>query len=309
MIRALQLRGWAAYRLGDAQAVLALADESLGLCARFGDRRGLPTSYKLMGVAHLQLGHFRQADQFFKKGKRLYVELGDRRNTAAMFSNLGESARLRGDAPAAVRLYQRALAIAHEIGHRESETIYLTNLSGARLALGQFARVEADLGFAISLTADPNSCALSEAYTFLSAALLGQSKLREALEAAQRALRLAGESENELYIGGAWEILGRVTSAVKQERQPPPSLQSAVSSLSLPEPAVCFANSLQVFRKINAEGEVARALRTWAEFDLVQQRPSEARARLEEALQIFERLNATSEVRKSEALLRSCGQV
>jgi tetratricopeptide (TPR) repeat protein len=314
-IRALHLKGWASYRLCDAASVLALADESLELCSAFGDRRGMATSYKLKGVAHLQLGHFQKADHFFRKGRKLYIEFGDRRNTAAMWSNLGESARLRGDCQAAVRLYESALAIARQIGHRESETIYLTNLCGARLGLGQFAKVEDDLRLAISLTSDPNSCSLAETYTFLSEAFLGQGKLAEAGAAAERALNLARESENELYIGGAWSLLGRVASALRnQPRQAgtkplevtrPGALLpgNEAGGMALPDPASCFAKSLEIFRKIQAKGEVARTLRAWAECDLLDRRPAEAKAGLLEALHIFERLNAVPEVERTQALL------
>jgi len=315
-VRALHLKGWACYRLCDAPSVLALANESLKLCSRFGDRRGMATSYKLKGVAHLQLGHFQKADSYFKKGKQHYLKFSDRRNIAAMWSNLGESARLRGDFQAAVRLYEKALAMARQIGHRGSESIYLTNLSGARLGLGQFAQAEADLGSAIRLHTDPNSCSLSETYAFLSEALLGQGKLQEALTAVQRALALARESENELYLGGAWSILGRVAAAFENRARLAPAATVPANGVEVPkpvaapadgcppEPAVCFANSLEVFRRINARSEEARVLRCCAEYQKDQGRLPEAEAALKHALNLFEQLGAVTEIKRTRDLLR-----
>src|SRR4029450_13780046 len=67
-IRALHLKGWGLCRLGEAHTVLALGDETLQLCTELGNRPGLATSFKLHGVAHLQLGNFREAEKFFQQG-------------------------------------------------------------------------------------------------------------------------------------------------------------------------------------------------------------------------------------------------
>jgi class 3 adenylate cyclase/tetratricopeptide (TPR) repeat protein len=216
-IRALLLKGWAHYRLADASAVLALADRTHQLCVEFGNRLGLATSYKLRGVAHLQLGHFGEADRYFEQGLVLYRELGDRRNTAAMWSNLGESARFRGDYARAEQLYQKALEGVREIGHRDSEAIYLTNLSGAQLGLGKFSQAEAELRQAIDVTRGNNFCALSETYSNLSDACIGQNKIEDALAAATRALALARESENDLDLGTSLRALGRALSLADSE--------------------------------------------------------------------------------------------
>jgi tetratricopeptide (TPR) repeat protein len=303
LIHALHLKSWAYYRIGDAPAVLRWADEALRLCEEFHHRQGFPTTYKLHGVAHLQLGEFARADECFEKGRDLYGELGDRRNTAAMWSNLGESARLRGDCTAAVTLYQRALDISRDIGHRSSETIYLANLSGARLGLGQYELAEADVRASIALNPDPNSTALTESYSFLSEACLGQGKLHEALEAAQRSLDLARNSENDLYFGGSWLTLGRVVWALAK-------IQGSVSPAAfqtLPSAEKCFTESLKIFEKMNASGEQARVLRTWAEYELSQNRVEAARSRLEQAQAMFQSLGAHGEVTRIRELLSRCG--
>ena len=301
-IKALHLKGWALYRLGDAPAVLALGEQTLKLCTEFGDRRGMATSFKLHGVAHLQLGHYPEADRYFEQGLALCLEFGDRRNAGAMWSNLGESARLRGDYQAAAELYKKALAIARQIGHRESEIIYLNNLCGARLGLRQLEQAEADLRQVITLSGTPKSCTLSETYSFLTEACLGQGKLAEALEAAQQALALAQQSENHLDLGGAWRALGRVAARMKN---PDADAQagSAASSAPIAEPGACFSESLRVFKQMNAAGEQARTLRAWAEFELQQGRTADGRKKSEQARGIFLHLGMRSEVERTDALL------
>lgn len=306
LVRSLLLKGWAFYRLSDAPAVLALAEQTSQLCVEFQDRRGLATSLKLHGVAHLQLGHFSEADDFFARGLALYQELGDERNTAAMFNNLGESARARGDFAAAAKLYEQALALARQIGNRDSELIYLSNLCGARLGLSQFKEVEADLRQAIAMTSAGNSCALADTYTLLSEACLAQAKTQEALTAGLKGLTLARESENDLFLGNAWRALGLVAAATDTViRADTHSLVSVTTAGNGELSAqICFNESLRVFRRINAEGEQARTLRAWGELELRQQRLEEARKKFGEARSIFLRLGAGSEVARTDALAR-----
>jgi class 3 adenylate cyclase/tetratricopeptide (TPR) repeat protein len=304
-IRALHFKGWAWYRLTELDAVLALADETLELCTASGDRQSLATSFKLRGVVHLQRGDCREADRYFEQGLVLCRELGDRRNAAAMWNNLGESARLRGDFSTAVEFYQKALAISRQIGSRESELIYLTNLNGARLGLPEFAEAEAGLRELIPLAIARKSSVLSEAFSFLSEACLGQDKLADALQAAQRSLALAKESGNELDLAIAWRVLGR--AAAKMNNRSEVAGDKTLEGLAATNPSACFTHSLRLFKKMKAKAEQARTLRACAEFETHEGQTTKARRSAETARRIFARLNMGSEVERTDALLRECG--
>jgi predicted ATPase len=294
LARAAHLKGWAYYRLGDAAAVLSLADLTLKLAEQSNDLFSKAGSYKLFGVAHLQLGHYQDADGYFLKGLDMCEELGDRRNAGAMFSNLGESARLRGDYRAAVELYERALAVAKEIGDRPSEAIYLNNLCGARLGLRQFQEAEDGLRQVIALTDMPRSCSLAETYSFLARACLGQGKDAEALEAAQRAIAIAKESENHLDLGGGWRVLGQVAAMLKNRATFEAEGRAAPeTNTRLPEaadPAACFEESLRIFDKMEADGERAATLLTWAEFDEAEGRLQQSREKSQKASEILKHM-------------------
>jgi tetratricopeptide (TPR) repeat protein len=298
-IRALYFKGWALYRLGAAPAVLELAEETLKLSKEYGDRRGIVTSYKLFGVAHLHLGHFQEADHYFHEGLALCREISDRRNAGAMWSNLGESARLQGDYRAAAEHYQKAIALVREIGNRDSETIYLNNLSGALIGMHKFAQAEKILRKLISQTIVPNWCTLSESYRFLSEACLGQGNLVEAVDAAQRALSLGQKSQSGLDVGAAWRALGRVAAKIKKQN-PQSNSGEAAPATTLPDPETCFSESMRVFEQMNAEAERARTLRVWGKFDLEQGRTKEGRERLEASRSIFNRLEMTLVVERTD---------
>jgi class 3 adenylate cyclase/tetratricopeptide (TPR) repeat protein len=294
LIRALHLQGWAYYRLGDSKRVLELAERTLELCTQFADSRGIVTSLKLHGVGRMQLGEFTAADDYFARGLVLCQELGDRRNASAMWNNRGEIARFRGDFDAAEQLYQQALLLAREIGHRESEILYLSNLANARLGRREFAEAEQAARMVLQLAGAPRSCVLSETHSVLSEACLKQGKIEEALQAARHALELATTSECNLDLGGAWRALAGVAAAMAGG-----SVPKSVD----PDPRVCFANSLNIFKRMEAECEAARTLRAWAEFELSLGLTQDARQRLAEARAIFERLGATPEVVRTDALV------
>ena len=302
-IRSLHIKGWAWYRLGNAAAVLTIGNQTLKLCAAAGDRNGTAVSYKLLGVAQLQLGLYAEADSYFQQGLVLFVALGDRRNVAAMWSNRGEIARARGDYVTAADLYEKALTIAREIGHRESELVYLSNLGAVRVGLGKFAEAERDLQEVMGKTTGPNSCMLAEVLSFLSEACLGQGKLAEAVAAAHRAVVLAKESENLLFLGGAWRALGLCgTHALSGDDH----LKDAKGEKLMPNPSPseCFSESLRVFQQIKAEGERARTLRAWGNYELTNGSVASGLQKLQEALDMFSRLDARFEVLEIENLLR-----
>ena len=211
---ALNRQGSVLYRLGDVSGAMAMGEKALALSTQLGPpgRRERAGGLRALGVANLMLGTFEKAYSYLEQARELYQELGDRRGVSNMLSTMGETARQRGDYPAAVKLYQEALAIARDIGERTGEIICLNNLGGVRLGLGDHDAAIADLRQVIRMAGPSGYQVLSETYSFLAVACLGQGKVEEALEAAQRALTLGQRTENHELIAEAWRTLGLVAS-------------------------------------------------------------------------------------------------
>src|SRR5204863_10184745 len=112
--------------------------------------------------------------------------------------------------------------------------------SAARLGLRKYEQVEKELHEALALVVDSNFCALSETYTCLSVACLGQGKLKEALDAVYRAVDLARETGSDLDLGTAWRTLGQVLAAWDYGRFGSPKDNE---SHPAPEPHACFLES------------------------------------------------------------------
>jgi tetratricopeptide (TPR) repeat protein len=243
-------------------------------------------------MAYDTLGQFEQAEEFKALSLALYRELGDRHYVGNLLNSLGETARLSGDYRKASERYGEALQIAREIGNRNGEILYLANLGGARVGLGEFAEAEAELRQTIGLATAAGYVGVSENYRFLAEALLGQGRFEEAREAALRALELGHEMENQEHVAEAWRVLGLVASRTRSEVEVGGRPRDAAS---------CFAESLSVFGRINMEAARARTLRDWAHHELHGGDPARGRQLWDEARDTFHSLRMTLELERMAA--------
>src|SRR5947209_20613157 len=114
---------------------------------------------------------------------------------------------------------------------------------------------------------------------------------------------MARESESDLDIGTSLRVLGHALSLTNTVMGA--SAKVADTEIAEPgNPEQCFAESLAVFRKIQAEVEQARTLRAWAQHDLRQGWTAESQVRLAEASVIFEKVGALAEAAETENLLQ-----
>jgi tetratricopeptide (TPR) repeat protein len=210
-------------------------------------------------MAYHTLGQFEQAEQFKSLSLSLYRELGDRRYVGNLLNSLGETARLLGDYGKACERYGEALQIAREIGNRNGEILYLSNLGGARVGLGEYEEAEAELRLTIEMATAAGYVGVSENYRFLAEALLGRGRVEEASEAAVRALELGHEIENQEHVAEAWRVLGLLASRGCAGVEVAGQTRDAAS---------CFSESLSIFARIQMEAERARTLRDWARHEL-----------------------------------------
>jgi tetratricopeptide (TPR) repeat protein len=292
--RALSIQSQASSRLGDTPAALRLADRALALTNDLDEigRRVRADSLKALGMAYHTVGRFEQAEDFKGQSLATYREIGDLLKVGNLINSLGETARLRGDYRTAFARYQEALAIAREIGNRNGEILYLSNLGGTRVGLGEYAEAETDLRQSIEMATVAGYIGLSENYRFLAEALLEQGRVDEAREAALRALELGSEIENHEHIAEAWRVLGIVASRASAPIEVEGEARDA---------ATCFGESLAIFTRIQMEAERARTLRDRARHEFAHGDGPHGLKLWNEALEIFTRLQMTPEVERMTA--------
>lgn len=315
--KALVVSGWMQYKTGDLAAAESVAEEALELSHALDARAEIAQSLNLMGVVNDAQGNFAKAITYFQKALDLYKNMDNRNQVGYMLNNLGESARQRGDYQKAVRYYQDALSIAKEIGDRDGEITFLSNLGAAKVGLGEYAAAETDLRQVIETLEATGWGGLGETYYYLALANLKQSKINEALAAAEKALALGQEREQLPFIGAAWRVLGMISAQSGQpitlgERRYTGRLMGGDTGKLLRSrysgefrhysAEECFKNSLDIFTELGINRERASTLREWAKHEMQQQRRDTAGEYWRQARQIFEELGMEKEIERMEEL-------
>jgi tetratricopeptide (TPR) repeat protein len=291
------MQGRSMFVLGNMEAVQAFSEQMLALTTEIGDMRGIVRSLNLLGMAHNTLGHYQQAEECIERATMLCQKMGDRSQIENLRNSLGVIAMARGDYRAAFVCFQSALTIAREIGDREGELFFLSNLGEARLKLGEYQAAEADLRQVIQAAEIAGSGGISDTYSFLAEACLGQGKTEEALAAAQRALALGRSEGYPAFLAAAWRVLGRVVAQLSR----PAGIEDADGEQRAYDAPACFTESLRICDETGMRGERARTLRAWAQFEIARGDPAHGAAIWEEARAIFAELGADLEVERMSA--------
>ena len=296
-IKAVWMKAWGAYRLGEMEDALSRARRVSELSHQLQDKGQMAHSLNLLGVLESVSGRFEEASGYFEQALEIFNSLGNRRRAMPLMNNLGVILEARGDYLEAQDRYQDALNMAREIGNRDGEMVYMSNLGGVRVRMGEYQSAESDLRQVIDMAGSRGVDVLSSTYSFLSEALLGQEKTAEALDAAQQALTLGQEMESQEDMGLAWRSLGRVAAASGKPISIQTSGKDADRTFTVED---CFAESERIFIEIEREDERARTLREWARFELEQGDQTKGLKLWEEARAIFLELEALPEVEQME---------
>ncbi|PWH11772.1 MAG: hypothetical protein DDG60_16480 [Anaerolineae bacterium] len=295
LIRAVYGKGWALYRLGDANSAIHLGELALRMARQLEDKihsqREMAQACQLLGAAYELHGELEKSAQYEQRALDLYRLLRDRRGEAAMLNNQGVGAFVRGDYQTALSRYEEALKLAHEIGSQDRLTVFLSNRGGAYVALGQFQMAEADLRQVIERVGKDTTHYLPLTYVFLAEALLGQGKCAEACESAQMGLRLAQESAQPDVVSSAYRVLGNCSAQRMAQ-------EGCLAGCCSPED--CYRESIRIAEGINAQADKARALRDWAIFEEACGNHAHAERLRTEAQVLFKKLGMTLEAQRLE---------
>ena len=282
----------ALYALGEFNDVVAIGKDVMGRARNF-DRRGsrvLANSYHILAAANMSLGQFDDARVFEEKEIELSRSIGDLRTVANGLNSLGEQMRLRGEPKQAIEYFEQALAAASEIGERSSVVMVTSNMSGAKVLLGDFREAEKTARKVFSLVGDAGHFILPETYRFLAESINGQGKPEEALKSARKSLDLSNIAENNENIGSAWRVIGNITSTLPE----PYAIEDQVFSSEK-----CFETALQIFETSGMKAEYARTLRDYA----LNSNTSKSLEKLSEAASIFEELKMETELKNTRAAI------
>ncbi len=294
--RALFVEAWSSIRLGAFEEGVEMATEMLAISREVGEQSQLAEALNLQGVISASTGSYDRAIADFSEAAVIYETAGNEEKLMPILNNLGVIAELRGDHEDAERSYSEALAMALETNDRDAELVYMSNLGGTLVALDRPVEAEAMLRRVVAMT--PEKSMLSEAYQFLTTALVAQGRFEEALQVGTISLDLAITSEAPDDIAGAWRVLGTLASATDLAVEVSDGPAAGVYQAN-----ELFGKSLEVSEEVESDADRAKALMAWAIHDHRNGNHAESAERWARAKELLEDLGATRTIRRTEAVL------
>jgi class 3 adenylate cyclase/tetratricopeptide (TPR) repeat protein len=286
-------KGAIAFYTGGGSA-LELVEKALDLSRKLGNQAQETRSLNLLAGVHFSAGRYEESEGFCKDALRLAKELGDRYLEMNLQNNLGQLAEARGDYITALQRYRAAVESSQELGIRDSEIHFLSNLGGIQNRIGEHKEAELNLRQAIQVANIGRSLFLGETYRHLGLALLGQKRTDEALEAAQKALKLALESGVQDQVSAAWRTLGRIAACTASSI----SVAELEGITAEKDAAACFQKSIEICDEYGMARERAKTLKAWAEVELECGDRTRGQSLWEQARGLFRSLGADYEVER-----------
>jgi tetratricopeptide (TPR) repeat protein len=282
-------------RYEEAEACFRTA---LELRPQEGDPRARALALHHLGAVRMGLGDFKEALALMRQALELRRAVGDRRGVASTLNNLAVIFHQRGELPEARTLFVEAATIAHELGDRSLRAVLLNNLGEIALMLGDLDAARQDLQQAEALSQE-----LGERHTRFDA-LLNLGKLAQrsgehdhAARYTEEALGCARELGSKEQEGVALRALGDVRAATlfvddfARQGQAEGSAQE------------CYQESIRLLAEVGNAAEHGRSLSAYGNWLLERGMVVQGRQQLEQAKDIFSRLEMKKSLQKTEQLI------
>jgi tetratricopeptide (TPR) repeat protein len=143
-----------AIKLGRYQEAQTFLQESLTLCVQLGDRWGIGTAYRYLGLAALAQNNIPEAQSLIRQSLELFTELGTRWDIVRSLVYLGEATTAAGDPFEARRIFLQALQMALEV---QAIPLALDALVGLAYLATQAGQAEQAVELSICVLCHPAS--------------------------------------------------------------------------------------------------------------------------------------------------------
>ncbi len=259
LTQALLGKGWILHRLNRSTEALPCAEQAWTRSETIHDPVLMVRSLLLLGGVHSTLGHTRRTVRAHEQALALCRELKNSECLGVVYNNLGVAAEDEGAYETAADYYRKAVDLARETEHYRGEILYLNNLGGVLVRLGEHQAAIRVLRDVIRRQKDSRWFAFAHTYCALAEALLAQGHPEEALQAARHAWTLATHTRQRLHLGATWRVLGMIAA----------QMAAPVEIQGQPMKAEdCFAASLRLLTEIGAEQERSLTLQAWAQYEV-----------------------------------------
>ncbi|WP_377252840.1 AfsR/SARP family transcriptional regulator [Phytohabitans kaempferiae] len=115
--------GWYHTVLGDHEQAIVDCEQALVELAEVNELSNMADVWDSLGHAHLKLGRYREAIDYYQRAVERCREFGNRHMEALKLIHLGEAHQAAGDDEATRTSWRQALAILDEVGHRDADDL------------------------------------------------------------------------------------------------------------------------------------------------------------------------------------------
>ncbi len=260
---------------GDLDKTIEHQKRALEARKRMGDRLGLARSSINLGIAYKYKGEYDKAIKYYADSLATSEQIGHIFRIAISHGELGFVQDVKSNHDEAIWHYTKALALFKRLGNKPFAAITHNNLGEVYRSKGEYDQAMEHLDVALKMYTDfEDEEGLSDVYRILSEISLGQGKVDQAQEHCQKAIQLAVEIDSKYCESCAYRALGKIQAAMKN-----------------PDEARKHLNqSLDTFRELGDEGEIAYTLSDMAHFDYDAGDTGRARVACAEALEMAEKL-------------------
>ncbi|MFE3192608.1 tetratricopeptide repeat protein [Nocardia sp. NPDC059240] len=288
----LSILGWVQYLGGDHGAALVTTEKSLAIVREVGLKQLEANILSQQGWLryltddpHAMIGNVQRAQQ-------IYADLGDRFGEAVTLLHAGWGQRLIGDYPTADRTLRRALAIYRECKNRPGEASTLNELGRVHYLIGDHRSATDLIRQALKIYHQHgNRAGLADAFANLGWVL----HLTDGPSAGIDEMCVALVTYRDIrHRPGEAETLNRLAAQLAASDKTDRALTR-------------YEEALHMARRINSPLEQARAIEGFASCHIRTGNPTTAKAELQEAITIYQRI-AAAETQPARALLNELEQ-
>jgi adenylate cyclase len=268
---------------GDLELAMELLSRALATNERVGNTAGLGIATMGQGQLHLYLGEWGKAEEHIERGAAVLNDVGASWSAASVPLTRGHLRLRQGRWEEAAHYLEETIALAHPIG--DTQALHYSHwLLGELEVMDGRAETARDR---LQPLVTEDSMFVGPLLMTLAWACLMTGDLELAEEAASRAVTLAKERQQRLWLPDVFRVQGMILTRQKHWEEAAGILEEAVS----------------LARSISYPYAEARALYEFGGMFGQKGEPGRARERLEEALGIFRRLGATKDVERTERAL------
>ena len=183
--------------LGDLKGALKMQQQSLAAFNQIGDRRGASATLNNLGNLFVEMGDLGQARRYFEQSLNLTREISYRRGEPYPVSGLGDTLLAQGDLEGARKQYEQALALCKEMNDDDFTAQINLSLAMIDLVEKKYADGEALARQAAAEYEKANSAGNGAwAHALLARHILAAGRLKEAQDAAAKAIALSGQTSS-----------------------------------------------------------------------------------------------------------------